>query len=190
MIDGAPDRICIVDDVRPPRCIVLRQPVSVELDPPVGSTLVLSWKTSEGLHQLTAVLASQLWDHMPLWELEVLHDPMVSQQRAYTRASDALPVELTQAEHRWRAIVVDLSEGGARCVLRPGEAPVVGGTVELHLSLDGRQLALAAEVLSVELGTDDRQVARLRFAALGRTADVLHRRVIEQQRRARAVGRT
>ena len=186
---GEQERVVVVDDVRPPRCLVLREPVSSEVTTPAGSTLVLRWTTAAGRHELTARLARQVWDRMPLWELEVLADPSVSQQRAFARAPDALPVQLAHQDRRWHGVAVDISEGGARCSLVHAEELLAVGTVELRLSLEERQLTLRAEVLSVDTGPEGRSVARLRFTAAGPTADALRRRVMEQQRRARAAAR-
>ena len=186
---GEHEQVVVVDDVRPPRCLVLREPVTPEARTTVGSGLVLRWTTAAGRHELTARLAREVWDRMPLWELEVLQDPSVSQQRAYARAPDALPVELAHENSRWHGMAVDISEGGARCSLVHADGLLAVDAVELRLSLEGRQLALRAEVLSVQTGAEGRSLARLRFAAAGPAADALRRRVMEQQRRARAAAR-
>jgi hypothetical protein len=189
VVDGGHAQNCVVDDVRPPDALVLREPVSVTGEPPVGGAVHLFWSTSSGRHELAATLARQTWDQMPLWELHVSRDPSVRQERRFVRAADALPCQLLQDDRRWRAIVVDLSEGGARCVVHESEGLAAGTSLELHLALEGRELTLPAQVLSVEPGTEDRWVVRLRFFGLGRLSDPLRRRVMEQQRRARSVGR-
>lgn len=189
-ISSEPEQhLCVVDDVRPPGCLVLRQPVSLTAAAPIGAPLVLRWTTAAGRHELTGRMGRPLWDRMPLWEVDVLRDPTVLQRRAFARVPDVLPVGLGQAGHRWDALAVDLSEGGARCsVRRDGTLLVVGGA-ELHLSLEGRPLVLQAEVLSLEAEALDRQVARVRFSAPGWVGGALRRRVMEQQRRARAASR-
>jgi hypothetical protein len=189
VVDGGHAQRCVVDDVRPPDCLVLREPVSITGEPPVGGAVHLFWSSSAGRHELLTTLARQTWDQMPLWELHVSRDPSVRQERAFARAADALPCQLLQDERRWRAIVVDLSEGGARCVVHESEGLASGASVELHLALEGRELTLPAEVLSVKPGTEDRWEVRLRFVGLGRLSDLLRRRVMEQQRRARSVAR-
>lgn len=184
-----PQQLCIVDDVRPPGCLVLRQPVSLQAEAPIGTVLVLRWTTVAGRHELAGQLVRQLWDRMPLWEVDVLHDPTVFQQRAFARVPDLLAVELTQAGSRWEAVAVDLSEGGARCSVRHGGTLLVAGGAELHLTLEERPLVLQVEVLSLEPPDQDRQLARVRFAAPGWVGDALRRRVMERQRRARAASR-
>lgn len=182
-------QLCIVDDVRPPGCLVLRQPVALHAEAPIGTTLVLSWTTVAGRHELTGRLARKLRDRMPLWEIDVLRDPTVFQQRAFARVPDVLPVEMTQAGSRWEAVAVDLSEGGARCSVRHGGTLIVVGGAELHLTLEGRPLVLQVEVLSLEPHDEERQLARVRFSAPGWVGDALRRRVMERQRRARAASR-
>lgn len=187
VVEGGHGQNCVVDDVRPPDSLVLREPVSITGEPPVGGAVHLFWSSAAGRHELAATLARQTWDNMPLWELHVTHEPSVRQERAFTRAADALPCQLLQHDQQWRAIVVDLSEGGARCIVHDCAALLAGTSAELHLALEGRELTLPAEILSVEPGTEDRWVVRLRFVGLGRLSDLLRRRVMEQQRRARAL---
>lgn len=182
-------QLCVVDDVRPPGCLVLRQPVAFHAGVPIGTPLVLRWTTAAGRHELTGRLGRPVWDRMPLWEVDVLHDPTVFQQRAYARVPDVLPVQVRQAGHRWEAVAVDLSEGGARCSVRHGGTLLVTGGAELHLSLEERPLVLQAEVLSLEPHDQERQLARVRFSPPGWAGDALRRRVMEQQRRARAASR-
>jgi hypothetical protein len=189
VVEGGHGHNVVVDDVRPPDSLVLREPVSVTGEPPVGGAVHLFWSSSAGRHEMLATLARQTWDHMPLWELHVARDPSVRQERAFARAADALPCRLLQDDRQWRAIVVDLSEGGARCVVHENDGLAPGASVELHLALEGRELTLPAEVLDVKPGTEDRWEVRLRFVGLGRLSDLLRRRVMEQQRRARSVGR-
>jgi hypothetical protein len=189
LLTGEQEQVCVVDDVRPPRCLVLREPVPVDGRTPVGSTLVLRWTTAAGRHELTARLARQVWDHMPLWEVHVLEDPSVFQQRSFARAADALSVELVHEDQRWHGMAVDISEGGARCSFEHATGLLAVGAVDLHMCLEDRRLVLRAQVLSVERGPEGRWTARLRFTAAGTTGDMLRRRVMEQQRRARAATR-
>lgn len=189
VFDSRLDERGIVDDIHPPHRIVLREPASVTGEPPVGGAVHLFWNSSAGRHELVTELVRQVWDRMPLWELNVMEAPSLRQERAFARVAVALPCEVRGDGQRWRAIVVDLGEGGARCVLPEVEGLSVGDAVELNLALDGRDLDLPAVLLSLDLGQEDRWVVRLRFTGLGRLSDLLRRHVMEQQRRARSVGR-
>jgi hypothetical protein len=121
-------------------------------------------------------------------QLEVLGEPETFQRRAYARAADALPALLAQSGQRWPTVIADLGEGGARCVLEDAAGLSVGDHVQLHLVLDEQDMLLPADVLTVEPSPQDRTTVRLRFGPIGRLGDRLHRRVLDQQRRARALG--
>lgn len=187
--DSRLDEHGVVDDVLPPDRLVLREPASVTGEPPVGSPIHLFWSSTAGRHELVTELVRQVWDRMPLWELHVTQEPSVRQERAFARATVALPCELRLDQQHWRAIVVDIGEGGARCVLPEVEGLSVGAAIELRLALDGRELDLPAVLLSVDPGREERWVVRLRFTGLGRLSDLLRRQVMEQQRRSRLVSR-
>jgi hypothetical protein len=190
LIDDIQDQRCVVDDVRPPHGLVLRKPVTLPHELSDGSSVLLRWKTSAGRHEMLTRLTGQVWDHMPLWQLDAQREPSVWQRRAFTRAPDALPVHLRQEDELWRGVAVDLSEGGARCVLRSAKGVVLGAPASLHLMLEEQHLALPGTVLSLETDPEERQIVRLQFDPLGRIADLLRRRVMEQQRRERALSRT
>ena len=179
----------MVDQVRVPHGLVLRKPVDVQQELPVGSGILLRWKTAAGRHELKTKLAAEVYDVMPLWELDALGEPAVWQQRAFVRAADSLPVHLRQEETLCRGVVVDLSEGGARCVLRHSDGIVVAAPAELHMMLEEKQLALPGTLLSLEADEAERHIIRMQFGPLGRTSDLLRRRVMEQQRRVRALTR-
>lgn len=190
LVDDVRDQRCVVDQVRAPHGLVLRKPVTIQQELADGSSILLRWKTAAGRHEMRTRLAREVQDVMPLWELDALDEPSIWQRRAFTRAADALPMHLRQEDLLWRGVVVDLSEGGARCVLRHAEGVVVAAPAELHMMLEDTQLALPARLLSLETHEDERQIVRLQFGPLGRTSDLLRRRVMEQQRRARALSRT
>jgi hypothetical protein len=189
LVDDVQDQRCVVDQVRAPHGLVLRKPVTVQQELADGSIVLLRWKTAAGRHELKTRLAGEVQDVMPLWELDALGEPSIWQQRAFIRAADSLPVHLRQEDRLWRGVVVDLSEGGARCVLRHAEGVVVAAPAELHMMLEDKQLALPGTLLSLDTDEDERQVIRMQFGPLGRTADLLRRRVMEQQRRVRALAR-
>lgn len=186
IIVGGEEQLAIVNDAEPPRHLVLREPVTNGPPATVGSRLLVLWSTDAGHHQLRATLAEAFLDRMPLWRLAELSTPVLSQRRAYTRAPDALPGELVRGRQRWSAVVADIGEGGARCVLEHAADLAAGDDVLLHIRLDGADLLMKSEVLQVDLDHKRRIAARLRFGDLGKTADLVRRRVLEQQRRARA----
>lgn len=185
IVAGLPEQPAVVDDVRPPAELRLREPMAGPSDAVLGSKVVLLWTSAAGLHELHAEVTRELLNPMPIWELDVRGKPVTSQRRRFARAAEALPAELTHDGVNSRVVVADLSEGGARCVLQDQSAPAGGEQVELHLMLDHLPLTLAAVVVAVERGIEDRCDVRLSFSTTGRTGDLLRRRVMEQQRRAR-----
>lgn len=190
--------VAVVDDARPPEQLHLREPVTPLGGPvgrvPLGTRLRLWWTTPAGLHELAVVLDGLPYNRIQLWRLVPLMTPVVDQRRNYLRAPDALDAALTRGPAEWRGTVVDISEGGARCVVdEPGDLRP-GDVVRLGLEVDSQPISVQAEVLAIEmmdgpLDEVQRATVRMRFEALGRAANVVRRRVLEQERRARALAR-
>ena len=190
--------VAVVDDARPPEQLHLREPVTPEGGPigrvPLGAQLRLFWTTPAGLHELAVVLDGQPWNRIPLWRLVPLMTPVVDQRRSFLRAPDALDATLTRGPVDWMGTVIDISEGGARCVVEePGDL-LPNDMIRLSLQIDDQPITVQAEVLAIEmmdapLDEVQRATVRMRFEALGRAADVVRRRVLEQERRARALAR-
>jgi hypothetical protein len=80
--------------------------------------------------------------------------------RAATRLSAHLDVESGPAVD---GSTVDLSRGGCRVQLRPGELPDVGSRVHVTIDLSGRPAEMDSEVLRVDAGAGQ---AVLRFTSL------------------------
>jgi c-di-GMP-binding flagellar brake protein YcgR len=185
----------VVDAVALPDRLLLGEPFDAEgrhVEPLAsGSDLRLVWTTTAGRHEVEATMAGVVRERVPLWRVEVRSAPKVLQRRDYTRAPDSLRGEIHYGNLWSKLVVLDLSEGGARCMVRdPGELPV-GGAVQLRTSLEDQEVLLEATLLEAEPqdGLGELVQVRLRFAELGRTADLVRRRVLEQQRKARASGR-
>lgn len=189
--------VAVVDDVRPPEQLHLREPVTAEGAPisrvAPGTELVLRWTTPAGLHELAVTLVGLPCHRVALWKLKPLAGPVVDQRREYLRAPDALPTVLTRGTHRWQGIAIDISEGGARCVVDEPADLALGDVLHAAIDVDGEPIAVEATILALEpmrgpIETP-RAIARLRFQAIGRAADVVRRRVLQQERRARAMAR-
>jgi hypothetical protein len=184
-----------VDAVHLPDRLLLCEPVDADgrhVEPLAsGVDLRLVWTTTAGRHDVAATMAGVVHDQVPLWRVEMRSAPTVVQRRDYTRASDSLRGEIHYG-HLWsKLVVLDLSEGGARCMVRdPGVLPV-GGRVQLRTVIEDQDVLLDATLLAADpqdkLG--ERVQVRLRFVDLGRTADVVRKRVLEQQRKARQSSR-
>ena len=183
--------MAVVDDVRAPEQLHLRVPVQRTGEPapevPVGSAVSLSWTSPAGQHVLPSTLVALPETKVRLWKLEPEADPLVVQRREYVRVPETLRVSLRRGDELWIAGLCDLSEGGARCVVLTPNDLSPGDVLTVTVTIDDRQLDLPGAVVGVDQ-QDERTLARVRFEELGRDADVLRRRVLEQQRRARAAG--
>lgn len=184
--------IAVVDDVRAPEQLHLREPVSsLGGQPPavpLGTPLALLWTSVAGQHVLPSRLVDRPRTRVPLWRLEPEGEVVVVQRREFVRVPDTLEVELHRGEDAWVGRLADLSEGGARCAVPVADDLHEGDDLHLHLRVDDEELHVPAVVLAVTVGGAGRASARLRFDPARREADLLRRRVLEQQRRARAAG--
>jgi hypothetical protein len=179
----------LVDDDVAPDCLLVQPPLGtggVQVAPlPAGSPLLLCWSTASGRHELDAVLVEVRRDRVPLWRLAAHGETRTTQLRRYARAADSLQGELTRGRDTWPAVVSDLSEGGARALVPDASGLAVGDTVLLYLTLDGQRLQLPGRLLPFVPAQVGRTELRLEFEGIGRAADLLRRRVFEQQVRAR-----
>lgn len=184
--------ISVVDDVDR-TVVLLREPVDstgATADvPPAGTRLRLAWTTPGGRHELASTLTGLLRSPVPLWELLPDGGTRTTQLRRFARASDALPACMVRTHSTWPAVVADLGEGGARCVVAVDHDLVEGDDVLLTTVVDDQALDLPAHVLEVAALPDGRSQLRLAFTDIGRAADLVRRHVLAQQRRARAVTR-
>ncbi|NDI49283.1 flagellar brake protein [Goekera deserti] len=176
-----------------------------------GDLVELSWQAADGRRSARAELRDV--DADGSCRLVVVGPVGLSQRRDAVRAPAGVPVTIrfasgvaTYSGDSVHAVVelqgatLDLSEGGARCALRPhpaldpatgdaGAAPGVGTTVELRLELDTGLLVTAARLVRVHRSTDQRHVWSLAFVDLPeRAADRIRAHVFSLLRTARARG--
>ena len=179
----------LVDDDVAPDCLLVQPPLGTGGVPvatlPAGSPLLLCWSTASGRHELDAVLVEVRRDRVPLWRLAARGETRTTQLRRYARAADSLNGEVTRGRDTWSAVVSDLSEGGARALVQDASGLTVGDTVLLYLTVDGQRLQLPGRLLPFVPAQVGRTELRLEFEGIGRAADLLRRRVFEQQVRAR-----
>ena len=183
--------LAVVDDVRAPEQLHLRLPVQRTGEPapevPVGTPVSLSWTSAAGQHVLPSTLVALPEARVQLWRLAPDAEPEVVQRRQFVRVAETLTVSLQRGDELWIAGLCDLSEGGARCVVLTPNDLAEGDVLRLSITIGDDALDLPADVVGVEQD-DERTTARLRLQTAQRDADVIRRRVLEQQRRARAAG--
>jgi PilZ domain len=182
-----------VDDDVSPDCLLVHPPLGTGGVPvatlPAGSPLLLSWTTAGGRHELDAILVEVRRDRVPLWRLAAEGETRTTQLRRYARAADSLQGELTRGRDTWSALLSDLSEGGARALVQSPTGLTAGDGVLLYLTLEGQRLQLPGRLLPFVPADVGRTELRVEFEGVGRAADLLRRRVLEQQIRARGVRR-
>ena len=182
-----------VDDDVAPDCLLVHPPLGTGGVPvatlPAGSPLQLSWTTAGGRHELDAVLVEVRRDRVPLWRLAAEGETRTTQLRRYARAADSLQGELTRGRDTWSALLSDLSEGGARALVQAPTGLTAGDGVLLYLTLEGQRLQLPGRLLPFVPAEVGRTELRVEFEGVGRAADLLRRRVLEQQIRARGARR-
>ena len=192
-VDTGASWTTIVDDDRSPDCLLVQEPIGtggVALGPaPTGTLLLLTWATPAGRHELEATLVEVRLEHVALWQLAVTGSTYTTQLRRYARAADSIPGEITRGRERWPAVVTDLSEGGARTLLKDVTGLRIDDTVLLYVTVQDERLQLPGRTLPFTPAQVGRTQVRLEFADLGRAADVIRRRVFELQIRARATRR-
>lgn len=181
----------IVDDDVSPDCLLVQPPLGTGGVPvatlPAGSPLLLCWTTATGRHELDAILVEVRRDRVPLWRLAAEGETRTTQLRRYARAADSLSGELTRGRDTWSAVVHDLSEGGARALVADAAGLVADDKVLLYLTIEGQRLQLPGRLLPFVPADVGRTELRLEFDGIGRAADLLRRRVFEQQVRARGL---
>jgi len=179
----------IVDDDVSPDCLLVQPPVGTGGVPvatlPAGSPLRLCWATAGGRHELDAVLVEVRRDRVPLWRLAAEGETCTTQLRRYARAADSLRGELTRGRGTWSAVVSDLSEGGARALVDDATGLAEGDPVLLYLTVEEQRLQLPGRLLPFVPADVGRTELRVEFDGIGRAADLLRRRVLELQIRAR-----
>ena len=193
VVDTGATSTTIVDDDSSPDRLLVQEPLGTGGVPlaalPTGTHLLLTWSTGAGRHELEATLVRVSRERVPLWQLAADGPTRTTQLRRYARASDSLHGELTRGRERWPAVVCDLSEGGARTLLKDATGLHPGDSVLLYVTVDDERLQLPGRLLPFTPAQVGRTEVRLQFAELGRSADVIRRRVLELQIRARAMRR-
>lgn len=179
----------MVDDDVAPDCLLVHPPLATGGVPvatlPAGSPLLLCWTTASGRHELDAILVEVRRERVPLWRLAAEGETRTTQLRRYARAADSLQGELTRGRATWSAVLTDLSEGGARALVQDPTGLTAGDDVLLYITVDSQRLQLPGRLLPFVRADVGRTELRVEFAGIGRAADLLRRRVFEQQIRAR-----
>jgi hypothetical protein len=157
--------------------------------PKPGTTASMHWTTPLAVMYLPVIIAGTRRYPRPGWELAA--DAVVHriQRRRHVRVqTSALPLELRMGDQTVQCRLVDLSEGGLRCVTMMPVPFAAGAEIVVWLDLaTGLTLLLSAVVVRTRPGLEDRTEIACQFANVSKqTSDQLRRYVAEVQRRQRA----
>lgn len=143
--------------------------------------VALQWTTLRGIGMVEAdVVAASRAGIVPTWELVGRGDPVLFQRRRFARVPVVLPGRVTGRRGAWGLTILDVAEGGIRCVV-PQLAPFESDEIlEVSFDVDGL-LTARAEV--VRWGPAPGGVNIIfRFTDLSRSdADRLRRFVFRQE---------
>lgn len=148
---------------------------------PVGGQLWLSWASDRGLHHLKVQLRERLGDPAR-WRVLAVGPPEREQRREGYRVPLMGTVRLRMDETWQEAQLIDLSEGGLRCLLALDAVVEEGATCEIDLEVVREGLRLSGEVVRVREGVDGRPDVGVRFVgASTAVTDELRRYVFDVQ---------
>jgi len=163
--------------------------VAVPQDPaelrPLGRPdewVALRWTTSRGIGMVeaTVVLVTR-GGIVPMWELAGRGQPALFQRRRYARVPVVLPGRAVGRRGAWGLTILDLAEGGIRCLASQVAPFDPGEPVEVTFDIDGLPLTARAEVVRFGLAPGGVTIV-FRFTGLPRSdADRLRRFVFRAE---------
>lgn len=144
--------------------------------------VALRWTSPRGIGMLEAAVARATRSGIvPTWELVGRDQPALFQRRRYARVPVVLPGRAVGRRGAWGLTILDVAEGGIRC-LAPQVAPFdPGEPVEVSFDVDGLLLTARAEVVRWGLAPGGVTIV-FRFTGLPRNdADRLRRFVFRAE---------
>lgn len=144
--------------------------------------VALRWTSGRGIGMFEATITSATRAGIvPAWELTARGEPALFQRRRYARVPVVLPGRAVGRSGAWGVTILDVAEGGIRC-LAPERAPFdPGEPIEVSFDVDGIALAASAEVVRWGLAPGGVTIV-FRFTDLPRSdADRLRRFVFRQE---------
>jgi hypothetical protein len=173
-----------VEDRRAGRLLVAVPQDPAELRPMrrPDNWIALRWTTPRGIGMVEAsVTAATRAGIVPAWELAGRGEPALFQRRRYARVPVVLPARAVGRRGAWGLTILDVAEGGIRC-LAPQLAPFdPGEAVEVSFDVDGQVLTARSEVVRWGVAPGGVTIV-FRFTELPRgDADRLRRFVFRQE---------
>ena len=173
-----------VEDRRSDRLVVAVPQDPVELRPisRPDEWLALRWTSPRGIGMVEAtVVRATRAGIVPTWELVGRSQPALFQRRRYARVPVVLPGRAVGRRGAWGLTILDVAEGGIRCLASQVAPFDPGEAVEVSFDIDGLLLAARAEVVRWGLAPGGVTIV-FRFTDLPRSdADRLRRFVFRQE---------
>lgn len=159
-----------------------KKPTPIELEA-LPADIYLAWRTEGGYASARAKVHSVEEGALTLWHMWVQPEVKVIQRREFVRAPDNAEADLVVGTEETTAQLVDLSEGGAACivkrfeVLNPDAEPL---TISLHV--EDTNIRLAAELIRQDFVDLGKLIVALRFVnATDAEAEMIRRHVFGRQ---------
>jgi len=173
-----------VEDRRPDRLVV-----AVPQNPDGPSSLIrpadfvaVRWTNPRGIGMIEASVASATRAGIvPTWELVGRGEPVLFQRRRYARVPVVLPARVVTRRGAWGLTILDLAEGGIRCLASQVVPFEPGEPIDVSFDVDGLGIAIQAQVVRWALAPGGVTIV-FRFVDLPRPeADRLRRFVFRQE---------
>ena len=173
-----------VEDRRGDRLVVAVPQDPAELRPlsHPDEWVALRWTTSRGIGMVEGtVVRDTRAGIVPTWELAGRGQPALFQRRRYARVPVVLPGRAVGRRGAWGLTILDLAEGGIRCLASQVAPFDPGEPVEVSFDIDGLPLTARAEVVRWGLAPGGVTIV-FRFTGLPRSdADRLRRFVFRAE---------
>jgi hypothetical protein len=144
--------------------------------------VALRWTSPRGIGMVEAtVTKSTRAGIVPTWELVGRGQPALFQRRRYARVPVVLPGRAVGRRGAWGLTILDVAEGGVRCLASQVAPFDPGEPVEVSFDVDGLPLTARAEAVRWGLAPGGVTIV-FRFTGLPRNdADRLRRFVFRQE---------
>jgi hypothetical protein len=144
--------------------------------------IALRWTTLRGIGMVEAgVTAVTRAGIVPTWELQGRGEPALFQRRRFARVPVVLPGRAVGRRGAWGLTILDVAEGGIRCLASQVAPFDPGEPVEVSFDVDGMLLTARSEVVRWDLAPGGVTIV-FRFTELPRgDADRLRRFVFRQE---------
>ncbi len=113
--------------------------------PEEGATFMIGWREGGASKQLKVEFSEGREQPVPSWRVKPVAEPKVVQRRDYVRAAWDQPAEFTFGIRTVEGKILDISEGGLRCVLPEMEEPRQS-RFEVSFELESGAVTLEAEI--------------------------------------------